>query len=429
MNLEQLKARMAEIMGKLEALNGAESFEESQIDEVNALSEEYEKIEKQIEAQERVAALTAKAATSTRKVAPATSAVKIEMGKDRLLNDPKGGFKTAGEFFKTVKNQTFGQNDNRLQILAAGAYEKVAEDGGFLIPEDFRLEIQKKCDSDESLLAKCRQLKTNSNHLSLPTNESAPWDGTGIQAYWEGEGATLTESKAKFSKSNWHLHKLTALVRVSDELMDDASALGSWINAEAPAAIMHKINSAIISGSGAGMPTGFLNSGFKYEVAKQGSQAADTVVFENVNNMVGRLLPGSKARAVWIVNPAVLPLLPLMKFDSSASSPVPVYLPATGVSGASYGTLYGMPILPMMGGSKALGDTGDISLVDLSYYYAAVKTAGIKSDISTHVYFLSGEQAFRFTTRLDGHCPYKAPITTENGNFQMSGFVTLQDRA
>ncbi len=269
MNLEQLKARMAEIMGKLEALNGAESFEESQIDEVNALSEEYEKIEKQIEAQERVAALTAKAATSTRKVAPATSAVKIEMGKDRLLNDPKGGFKTAGEFFKTVKNQTFGQNDNRLQILAAGAYEKVAEDGGFLIPEDFRLEIQKKCDSDESLLAKCRQLKTNSNHLSLPTNESAPWDGTGIQAYWEGEGATLTESKAKFSKSNWHLHKLTALVRVSDELMDDASALGSWINAEAPAAIMHKINSAIISGSGAGMPTGFLNSGFKYEQRNQ----------------------------------------------------------------------------------------------------------------------------------------------------------------
>jgi HK97 family phage major capsid protein len=144
--------------------------------------------------------------------------------------------------------------------------------------------------------------------------------------------------------------------------------------------------------------------------------------------MQGRLLPNSIGRAVWLINPAVRPLLPLMKFDTAATSPVPVYLPQTGVSGMPYGSLYGMPILPMMGGSKALGDEGDISLVDLSYYYTAVKTTGIKSDMSAHVYFSTGEMAFRFTMRLAGQCPFKAPITSENGSYSMSGFVTLEDR-
>jgi hypothetical protein len=82
----------------------------------------------------------------------------------------------------------------------------------------------------------------------------------------------------------------------------------------------------------------------------------------------------------------------------------------------------------MMGGVKAKGDEGDISLVDLSHYITVLKTTGLTSDISTHVYFNTQETAFRFSFRMDGRCPYKAPVTTENGSFEMSGFVTLEAR-
>lgn len=428
MNLEQMKARLAVIvaeLGKIQAADG--SYTDEQVTQVETLSAEFETLQKQIETAEKVEAMTAKASVSTRKVAPVAAVQDAVVGVDRKTLDPKQGFNNAGEFYRSVVKAAGGQIDKRLSIQA-GMQEKIGEEGGFLIPSDFRSDIQKKVMGDESLLSRCRQFQTSSNTLVLPTNEVAPWDGTGIQAYWEGEGSSFSESKAKFGDMQLRLHKLTALVRVTEELLEDAPALESWIKGEAPEAMLHKVNSAIISGSGAGMPQGILNSGFKYKVAKESGQTADTVNFANINKMLGRILPLSFQRSVWLVHPALLEQIRAMKFDLTSSTPIPVYMPPAGVSDAPYGTLYGRPIIPMMGGVKAAGDEGDISLVDLSYYYAATKIAGVKSDMSTHVYFNTQEAAFRFSMRIAGQCPFKAPVVTENGAFSMSGFVTLEDR-
>lgn len=425
--LEELKARLGSIVAELEGFDGKDDFTTEEMESLNALSTEFEEIKAKIETLEKIEAMKGAANASTRTAPKAAASNNVSVGVDRATLDPKAGFKTAGEFFMTVrKSVTSGQIDKRL--MNAGHFERQGEDGGFLIPSDFRTELQKKVMGDESLLSRCRTFQTSSNNIVLPTNEVAPWDGTGLKAYWEAEGASHTESKMKYGQSTLKLHKISVLARCTEELLEDAPALESYLRAEAPEAMVQKINSAIIAGDGAGKPLGFLNSGFKFKQPKVVAQTADTVWFENVNGMYGRLLPMSKSRAVWLVNPAVLPQLPLMKFDQAAASPVPVYMPANGVSGAPYGTLYGLPILPMMGGVKALGDEGDISLVDLNYYYAAVKTAGIKSDISTHVYFLSSETAFKFSMRVGGECIFKSPVTTENGSFSMSGIVTLEDR-
>lgn len=427
--IEQLKARLAEISAKLEGYTAQASFSDAELSEIDAIQAEFEETKKQIEALEKIEAMKAQAGTSTRKVAPTAAATKVEVGESRLILDPKGGFQNQGEFFKMVAKAALSGNsqvDPRLAIRA-GMKESVGEDGGFLIPADFRSEIQKKVNGDESLLPKTRQFQTSSNNLTLPTNEAHPWDPTCVKAYWDGEAVAATESKPQFGELSMRLHKLTALVKVTDELLEDAPALESWIKGEAPTAMVNKINNAIISGTGAGMPLGILNSLFKYKVAKEAGQAADTVVFENINNMYGRIIPASISKAVWLVNPAVLPQLRTMKFD--VANGVPAYLPSTGISGAPYGTLFGIPLMPMLGGVKAIGDEGDISLVDLSYMYTAYKTAGIKSDMSTHVYFSTSETAFKFTMRLAGQCPFKAPVQTENGAFQMSAFVTLADRA
>ncbi len=423
--MNELQKKLAAILAKLQKFEGQDNYTETDMEEINALHADHESLTKQIEALEKIEAMKKTETTSKRQVAPIEA--KVEVGQDRRVLDPKAGFQSSGEFFKAVHKAASGNIDKRLNVQA-GAMEKEGMDGGFLIPVDFRQDIQKKVQGDDSLLPLTRQFQTSSNNLVLPTNEVAPWDGTGIQAYWEAEGGAFTDTKAKFGETALRLHKLTAMVRVTEELLEDAPALESWVKAEAPAAMLHKVNTAIISGTGVGQPAGILNSAFKFKVSKESGQAADTVRFENVNKMLGRILPQSFQRAIWIVNPAVLPELRAMKFDISASSPVPVYMPPSGLAEAPYGTLYGRPVMPMMGGVKALGDEGDLMLVDLSYYFTAVKTAGIKQDISTHVYFSTQEAAFRFSMRIAGHCPYKAPVTTENGNFQMSAFVTLEDR-
>ena len=105
------------------------------------------------------------------------------------------------------------------------------------------------------------------NYLSYPTNEVASWDGSGVQAYWTSEEGQIAASKNKFGESTQNLKKLAALVKVTDELLDDSLALENIVNNDAGDAIMHKVNSAIIRGSGSGQPQGILNSAFLLSIA------------------------------------------------------------------------------------------------------------------------------------------------------------------
>ena len=434
MNLEQLRARLAEIGAQAGAIDAANAGAE-ELEQLNALNEEFDAVSAKIEALEKQAKIAgAVAAPQARKTVSASpsATASVSVGKDRIVDDPKAGFKHQGEFYLAVIKATSGAKDERLlkYNAANGGRESVGEDGGYLIPPDFRQDINKKVMGDESLLPRTSLIQTTRNHITLPVDETAPWDASqGIIAYWESEAGTYDKSKPKFGQANIKLNKLTAMVPVTDELLEDAISIDSYIRTKAPEVMVAKVNSALIAGSGVGMPKGLLNSAFKYKVSKEGSQSADTVLFPNVNKMFGRLLPTSALRAVWLCHPQVLENLRAMAFDEGATAgKVPVYLPPTGVAGSPYGTLFGRPIMPMMGGVKALGDEGDLILADFSHYLAAVKTSGVQADISTHVYFVTGETAFRFTQRIGGDCPYKNPVSTQNGSFSMSGFVTLEDR-
>jgi HK97 family phage major capsid protein len=425
MNLEAMKARLVEIVAKLDEFNAIENFSDSDVETINNLNSEYETIRKNIEAKEKVEAMKNSANASNRKTTPAPVTkenVRVAAGEDFTARN--GGFANAGDFLKAVVASSNGNVDRRFQNTAL---ESSAQDGGFLIPTDFRSAILSKVQGDESLLSRTTQLVTASNNLSLPVDEVAPWDGTGIQAYWENEAAQYTDSKHKFGNVDYKLHKLTAMVKVSDELLSDAAALESYVRAKAPEAMVHKVNTAIVSGDGVGKPLGFLNSGFMVTVAKESAQVAATVNYENISKMYSRMLPMSIGKSVWLIHPQIMEQLRLMKFDLTATSPVPVYLGPQGLAGAPYGTLMGRPILPLMQ-NPAVGAIGDIAFVDLSYYTTVVKTAGIKSDVSTHLYFDRDLVAFKFSLRIAGSCPFKAPVETKNGAYKMSGLVSLAAR-
>jgi HK97 family phage major capsid protein len=418
MNLEQMKARLAEIVAKLGEFNGLESFNDSDVEAINDLNEEFETLKKQIEAKEKVVAMTAAASTSTRKVAP-EAATRVEVAASK--SEKNGGFKSFGEFLNSVKKASSGDIDKRFQNTM---FEKNGEDGGFLVPEEMLTEVTKKLQADESLLARTRQFTVSGNALTLPTDETAPWTG-GVQAYWTSEGAPISDSKHQFGQASWRLHKLAALVKVTDELLEDAVALESYVRAMAPEAIMHKLNSAILTGDGVGKPKGLLNSGFKVKVAKESAQIADTIVARNVLKMYSKMIPSARAGAAWFINAACEEQLRLMKSDSGDF----IYVaPGSQLNQTPYGQLLGLPVIPLIGSMPELGSEGDIILANLGYYYSIVKAGGMKQAISSHLYFDRDIQAYKFTMRVDGSCPFKSPVKTEFGNYEMSGFITLEDR-
>ncbi len=418
--IEKMRARLAAIANELKAFAGVSTFTNEQTTQVNALNEEYETLTKNIETAEKVADMQAKLSTSTRKTS-ATGEV------ENVVKTPaaQGGFDSMGEFFVAVKKASTGEIEPRLKNSAAK--ESIGEDGGFLVPETLMTQIAKKLQADESLLARTSQFLVAGNTMSLPTDETAPWTN-GVQAYWVAEGVAPADSKNKFGQASWRLHKLAALVKTTDELLEDSVGLESYIQRSAPAAIMHKVNEAILSGNGVGKPTGILNSAFKVKIAKEVGQAADTVVARNIIKMYSAMIPSSRANAVWYINPGVEQQLMTLKDDNGNF----IYLApgsAFNMSNSPYGLLLGRPVLPLIGGMKALGDEGDIIFCDLSYYYTILKSSGIKNAVSTHLLFDKDQTAYKFILRIDGSCPFKAPITTQFGNYQMSGVVTLEDRA
>lgn len=420
MNLTEMRNRLAAILAQLDAFKGVETYSQEDVETINGLSEEFETLSAQIQAAEKIEAMTAKASESTRKAPAAkTTFEKVEIKPSQ--KELNAGFNSMGDFLMAVKSASNGNVDRRFQNTY---FEKNGEDGGFLVPETMMTEITKKLQADESLLSRTRQMTVAGNSLTLPIDETSPWNG-GVQAYWLAEGAPLTESKSKLGQASWKLNKLGALVKVTDELLEDAVGLESYIRALAPEAIMHKINSALLTGDGVGKPMGILNSGFKVQVAKEGAQAADTVVAKNVLKMYSKMIPAARANAVWFINPAVEEQLRLMKDDVGNF----IYVaPGSQLNQTPYGQLLGRPVISLIGSMPQLGDEGDIIFADLSYVYSIMKVGGIKQSVSAHLYFERDIQAYKWTMRLDAACPFKAPVKTEFGNYEMSAIVTLEAR-
>lgn len=435
MNPEQIRARLAAIAARLEEITVAdgEQYTEEQQTEINALNDEFEGLNAQLETatkrEEMLAKAKASAGRKTTSPAPANPGEpRIEVGLPR--NHRFGLFNSSGEWLKAVHQAGItGRPDEKLiKFSASVAQEKVGEDGGFLVPEEISEGILKKLDTaDDSLMARSQFIQVSGNALTVNVDETTPWSG-GIQCYWTGEGMPITESKPQFRQASWRLQKIAALVKATDELLDDSIALSSYIANNAPNAFNHKINSAILTGNGAGKPQGIINSPFAVTVAKESAQAADTILAENVVKMFGRMMPSSLANSAWFINPACLDQLRLLK-DGNGNF---IYLAPGGfgnqISSAPFGTLLGRPVIPLMGSIPALGDVGDIIFADLSYYWGIRKASGIKSATSIHLLFDKEQTAFRFSMRLDGRCPFTSPVTTENGGYQMSAFVLLQAR-
>jgi HK97 family phage major capsid protein len=425
MDQEQIRARLAEITDELKVIQAAigdQGITEEQQTQCDSLTEEFEKLNSQLESIMKMEATLAKAnAPAGRKSTPASETTpRAEVGQDRARKF--GGFESAAAWLMAVKKagQT-GELDKRFSNVAK---ESVGEDGGFLVPEEISSAILKKMAGDDSLMSRTTSIQVGGNNLTINVDESQPWNG-GVQAYWTAEGASITESKPQFKQASWRLQKLAALVKATDELLDDATALESYIMAAAPNAIVHQVNKAILTGNGVGKPLGIINSPFTVSVAAESGQSADTVIAENILKMYSRMFPTSRTGAVWYINPAVEEQMRLMKDQNDNY----IYLaPGSQMNQTPYATLLGRPIIPLMGGMPALGDVGDVIFADLSYYYMIRKAAGIKSATSIHLHFDKEITSFRFSFRLDGKCPFQTPVTTEFGNYQMSSFVTLQAR-
>jgi len=350
----------------------------------------------------------------------------------RAASVPRGGFSTLGEQLQAVARAGTpgGQTDPRLWN-AAGLGETVPSDGGFLVQQDFSERLLRGAFETGILAPRCNRISITSgaNSIRLPApDETSRVSGSrwgGVQTSWLAEGAEATASKPKFRQIELNLKKLVGVCYLTDEILQDSAVLETVVAQAFSDEIGFQLDDSIINGTGAGMPLGILNSGCLVEVEAEESQAAGTILFENIVKMYSRMPARNRKTACWLVNQQVetqLFTMSLMVGDGGA----PVYLPAGGASQEPYSVLFGRPVIPIEQCSE-LGERGDIILADLSSYILAEK-GGIQTDLSIHVRFLYDESVLRFVYRVDGQPSLAVPITPYKGADPVGPFVTLAKR-
>lgn len=314
---------------------------------------------------------------------------------------------------------------------ATGLNEALPAEGGFLVGTDFAQVLITRLYDNSVIAQRCERMGISGGSNSMKMNgmdETSRANGSrwgGVRGYWVEEGGALSPSRPKFRQIELIVKKLTALVYPTDELIQDAAALESFVSRAVAGEFDFLLQDAIINGNG-GKPLGILNSPCLVTVDKETGQQAATVVFKNISKMWARCYAPSRVNAVWLINQEVEPQLDELALPVGTGG-VPAYLPPGGLSEAPYGRLKNRPVIPIEQ-AAALGTVGDIMLCDFSQYQLIDK-GGVQAASSMHVAFLTDEMVFRFIYRVDGQPLWHATLTPFKGTAStLSPFVALATR-
>lgn len=346
---------------------------------------------------------------------------------EKDLDKSKGTFKNFADYVLAVKNYQTPENQNKLKTLETGVQ------GDFLIPVEYAAGILDFASQSNPFMQMASKYPLKGNSFSLKyykskNRTSANFYG-GVVSYWVEEGNAPTASDMQFGKIDFRLHDLAMLIAATNDMIEDApEAVSGIINKAFGARLGYDLENVFLNGNGAGQPLGILNSGAKINQAKKTSQAAATIVSENLISMRNRLPNESKKNAVWIYASDAAVAIQNCKIGEST---FPAFIPAGALSAnQTLDTVLGRPAYESEHLSSALGTSGDIILVDPTQYGVAYKgtfTPSVES--SAHLYFDSNKTAFRLVFRIDGQPLWDTYITPAQGSVTKSPIVTLETRS
>ena len=440
--LETLRTKLAQITGDAKAVEaaaqaaGRAEFTTEETTRLNELHAGFANIEAQIKLHEQNAAIEAASAV----VQPLKTQPSPAMGTTTTPLPAYGtasrtqpvapnagnyGFRHFAEFLGAVRNSSFGKLDPRLMnAITTYGGENTGVDGGFAVPPDFRASIMQAWSEDDNLMRLFSTISTNSNMLTLVSDETTPWSTSGITGAWYDEAAAITATKPVLKQINVPLRKVGALCHVSDELLEDSPAIGSYVATKMGQKLSALVSQAIVSGDGVGKPLGLVASPSYVVVTRT---TAHKVKAEDVTNMVSRLRPGGFSKAFWLCHSSVLPQLWTMVLGGSTAA-TPIY--ATDYTKSPFGTLLGRPLYV----SEYLADltTGtsdatsyDLLLVNPDGYILAVKSSGVQTAATIAFGFDQAVNSFRATMRCGGQSLLSAAITRKSGSLTLSDCVGI----
>lgn len=336
-------------------------------------------------------------------------------------------FDGAADYFQTIWHNAERTNELVAKLnRVRNSSSRDGASGGFLVPETLRSELLSLALEDSVVRPRATVIPMSGGRVLVPSVDSTSNVSSvygGITTYWTEEAGQLTASEAKFARTALDAHKLTAYTEVPNELLADGVAFEAFLQSSFPAALAHAEDYAFLNGNGVGQPEGLYNAAAGVSVTKESGQPNDTIVWENVVKMYARMLPASLNKAVWLASPDTFPELATMALSVGTGGSA-VWL-NNGVQGPPM-TILGRPVI-FTEKAPVLGDAGDLTFVDLSYYLIGDRQM-MTATSSPHFKFQTDETAFKVVSRVDGRAWLNSSITPKNGGPALSPIVKLGAR-
>lgn len=265
--------------------------------------------------------------------------------------------------------------------------EGVQADGGYLVPEEFERQIVTGLD-EANVVRSLAKVITTSAERKIPVAAAHS------AAQWTAENAAYTESNPTFDQKTIDAFKLTDLVKVSIELLQDSAFdLESYIAGEFARAFGIAEEQAFCVGTGTNQPTGiFTANGGTVGVT---AAAAAAVTADELIGLVYALKSPYRRNARFLMNDATISAIRKLKDNNGA------YLWQPSLQAGQPDRLLGYelhtsPYVPTMAAGALT-----VAFGDFKNYWIADR-AGRTVQRLNELYSTNGQVGFVATERVDG---------------------------
>jgi HK97 family phage major capsid protein len=265
--------------------------------------------------------------------------------------------------------------------------ESVDADGGYLVPEEFEHQIITGLD-EANVIRSLAKVITTHHDRKIPISV-----GHSV-ATWTAENAAYTESNPTFGQKQIDAFKLTDLVRISVELLQDAEFdLEAYIAAEFARAFGIAEEQAFCVGTGTNQPTGiFTENGGTVGVT---AAAANAITVDEVISLVYALKAPYRKNAKFLMNDATVALLRKLKDNNGA------YLWQPSVQAGQPDKLLGYPLYTSPYAPIVEGGALAVAFGDFKNYWIGDR-AGRTVQRLNELYATNGQVGYVATERVDG---------------------------
>ena len=369
---EQTKAFLEEHRDEngLVAKDAVEQYDKMAAD-VKALGAEIERLENQ-------AAFEAELSKPTSK--PVVASPSMEMPK-KAQGSPMASDEYRDAFWDMMRGNVSMDVRNELSV---------GEDteGGYTVPDEFERKLIQGLEENNIFRQMAHVIKTGSGTRKIPIANDI------MEASWIDEGEEIPETNTKFAQTTLSAYKLGAMIKVSNELLNDSAFdIASYISERFGIVMGNAEENAFINGDGDKKPTGLLaDTG-----AELGLTAASetALTFDEIFQLYYSLKAPYRRKAAFLCNEAVL--LQLMTLKDKNDN----YIWKPSLEIAKPDTILGRPIytssfMPLPAkGEKA------ICFGDYSYYWVADRSNRTFRRLN-ELYARNDQVGFLTTQRVDG---------------------------